>query len=76
MHGAMGVFPNIFPFRINNLNESAAVRDEKNRGFIMRFYLCSECMQYADDTSGEWVDGKFLCVDCAPHDHENDEGEK
>lgn len=42
----------------------------------MRYYLCSKCMQYAEDTSGEWVNGEFYCVDCVPHDYEVDEGEK
>jgi hypothetical protein len=33
-------------------------------------------MQYSVDISGEWINGKFFCVNCAPHDFENDEGEK
>jgi hypothetical protein len=52
------------------------VGDKKNRGYLMGFYLCSNCMHYVEDTSGQWVDGTFYCMDCAPHDYETDEGEK
>jgi hypothetical protein len=39
-------------------------------------FFCANCQTRERVEWGIFFNGKFYCLDCAPHDYDDDEGEK
>lgn len=49
----------------------------QSRGFtVTGIFYCAKCQTRERVEWGIFVNGKFYCIDCAPHDYDEDEGEK